>query len=226
MGLETATTISGLEPSYPLSGDDTNRGDDHLRLIKSVLQATFPGALSGGFATAILATEAELNYIQGLTSNAQDQFDALGVRVDALEIALSAPAGTAMLFYNTNVDVPAGWTIQTVVNNTMLRVISAAAGTSFTAGDSPILMDVVPLHTHVATTASDGSHTHTVNMGGAGVVDICPSPSVMGSSATHDCNNSHLSSAGAHTHAMTVNNNVGGADWTPNYSDVVIAVKD
>lgn len=39
MGLETASTIAGLNASWPLGTDSTAQGDDHLRLIKSVLQA-------------------------------------------------------------------------------------------------------------------------------------------------------------------------------------------
>jgi microcystin-dependent protein len=44
MGLEAATYIVGLTPSWPPSGDPKSQGDDHLRLIKGVLQATFPNA--------------------------------------------------------------------------------------------------------------------------------------------------------------------------------------
>ena len=44
MGLEAATFVSQLTSSNPLAGDKKNQGDDHLRLIKSVLQATFPNA--------------------------------------------------------------------------------------------------------------------------------------------------------------------------------------
>lgn len=44
MGLETATYVSDLAPSNPATGDLRAQGDDHLRLLKSVLQATFPNA--------------------------------------------------------------------------------------------------------------------------------------------------------------------------------------
>lgn len=42
MGLETATYIDDLVPSNPLSTDAVSQGDDHLRLIKQVLQNSFP----------------------------------------------------------------------------------------------------------------------------------------------------------------------------------------
>jgi hypothetical protein len=42
MPIEAATNINGLNPLWPLGGDPKSAGDDHLRLIKSVLQ----GAIS------------------------------------------------------------------------------------------------------------------------------------------------------------------------------------
>jgi len=44
MTVESAAYISGLVPSYPPGSDNISEGDDHLRLIKSVLQGTFPNA--------------------------------------------------------------------------------------------------------------------------------------------------------------------------------------
>jgi hypothetical protein len=61
MGLETGSTISSFIASNPTSSDPVNQGDYHLRLIKSVLQAQFPGSSGLGYATTITTTEAELN---------------------------------------------------------------------------------------------------------------------------------------------------------------------
>lgn len=44
MGLETAVYVSDLLSTNPLPGDNRSVGDDHLRLIKAVLQSTFPNA--------------------------------------------------------------------------------------------------------------------------------------------------------------------------------------
>jgi len=44
MGLEAATYVGDLNTSNPVSGDNTSQGDDHLRLLKAVLQTTFPNA--------------------------------------------------------------------------------------------------------------------------------------------------------------------------------------
>lgn len=43
MGLETATYLDDLNTANPTSTDPKAEGDDHLRLLKTVLKATFPG---------------------------------------------------------------------------------------------------------------------------------------------------------------------------------------
>ena len=45
MGLETATFISQLDDDNPTDTDLVSQGDDHIRLIKKVLQSSFPVAL-------------------------------------------------------------------------------------------------------------------------------------------------------------------------------------
>lgn len=44
MGLEVATFVADLVASNPLGSDSKAQGDDHIRLVKAALQATFPGA--------------------------------------------------------------------------------------------------------------------------------------------------------------------------------------
>lgn len=51
MGLESATYISQLDASNPLGSDPKSQGDDHLRLIKAAIKATFPA-----FGAAALAS--------------------------------------------------------------------------------------------------------------------------------------------------------------------------
>jgi hypothetical protein len=52
LSVETATYISDLVPANPLTTDACNQGDDHLRLIKQVLQNTLPG--TGSLAGALV----------------------------------------------------------------------------------------------------------------------------------------------------------------------------
>ena len=44
MSLEAATYISDLSASNPAAGDNVSQGDDHIRLLKAVMQANFPNA--------------------------------------------------------------------------------------------------------------------------------------------------------------------------------------
>ena len=64
MGLETGTYISDLNSSNPVAGDPVNEGDDHIRLVKSTVKATFP-SITG----AVSATHTELNLLDGVTAN-------------------------------------------------------------------------------------------------------------------------------------------------------------
>lgn len=70
MGLESATYINELNASNPLGNDAKNKGDEHIRLIKSALQNTFPN-LTG----AVTATHAELSFVDGVTSPIQTQLN-------------------------------------------------------------------------------------------------------------------------------------------------------
>jgi hypothetical protein len=44
MGLESATYVSELVNTNPAAGDNASQGDDHIRLVKATLQATWPNA--------------------------------------------------------------------------------------------------------------------------------------------------------------------------------------
>ena len=73
MTIESASYISQLAATNPASDDPKSEGDDHVRLIKTVLKTQFPN-----FGTAAMnATVAELNYSVGVTSAIQAQLDAL-----------------------------------------------------------------------------------------------------------------------------------------------------
>ena len=218
MPLESTTTIEGLDDSYPLGGDPTNKGDDHLRLIKSVLKTMFPGAGGNGFSIPVVATEVELNYLSGLTSNAQDQFDALGVSISALTGQLSAPTGTRMPFHQAA--APTGWTQDVSKNDYMLRVVS---GTGGAAGgtDSPILNNKVPTHTHTAV-VTDPGHTHVTDFTNNAGVDF----DYLGQGGRYVNNAGFTTNSSTTGVSVSINNNAGASDWTPKYLDVIIAVKD
>ena len=60
MGLESATFINQLVETNPTGSDNASQGDNHLRLIKSTIKATFPN-ITG----AVTVTQADLNSVTG-----------------------------------------------------------------------------------------------------------------------------------------------------------------
>jgi len=69
MALESASYISELTATNPTASDSVAQGDDHLRLLKTVLKTQFSG-LTG--TTAIASSEAELNILDGVTATATE----------------------------------------------------------------------------------------------------------------------------------------------------------
>jgi len=70
MTVENATIINQLNVAWPLAADLISEGDDHIRLIKLCLRATFP-AITG----VVTPTHLELNYVAGVTSALQPQIN-------------------------------------------------------------------------------------------------------------------------------------------------------
>lgn len=67
MALETATFIDGLVATNPVATDGLAQADDHMRLIKSTIKATFPN-VSG----AVTATHTEINHLDGYLGDVVD----------------------------------------------------------------------------------------------------------------------------------------------------------
>lgn len=95
MALESATYISDLVSTNPVGATDTKATlDDHIRLLKSTVKATFPN-ISG----AVTPTHTELNYVDGVTSAIQTQLDAkaplASPTLTGTPLAPTAAAGTS-----------------------------------------------------------------------------------------------------------------------------------
>lgn len=73
MTVETALYPTQLNTTLPTSSDFVSEGDDHLRLLKTVVKTTFPNL--GG---AWNATQTEANYVVGVTSPIQAQINSKG----------------------------------------------------------------------------------------------------------------------------------------------------
>ena len=227
MPLESASTIDGLDNSWPLNTDNILEGDDHLRLIKAVLQTQFPGEVGDGFAIPIIATETEINYLTGLTGNVQDQIDAI-----AADDALVAPSGTVMLFKQQV--PPVGWTQDITGDNSMIRLVTANGG-DYGGADSPITLDYSHIHgtgDHVLTMEQMPSHDHdgsTVDLEYTPVFD-----SEIGSIAGGVYKNPFVrpllitpeGGGEFHNHGNTTPVTDYPGDWTPKYANVIAATKD
>ena len=213
MGLETGSTISSLITSNPTSSDPVNQGDDHIRLLKSVLQAQFPGAGGLGFAIPITATEAEINALHGLTNF----YFASGTRMPFAQAA-----------------APTGWTqdITDNANNRMLRVVNTA-GNGVAGTDSPIVNSTTMVaHTHTFTgsalaahTHTDSGHTHTATM---------TSPQLGSGGGSNYLANGVTSSGTGYANISSVsagtpdgsNSTTSGVSWSPRYIDMIICTKN
>ncbi|MBN38592.1 MAG: hypothetical protein CMI29_09035 [Opitutae bacterium] len=139
MALESGTYIDSLNVANPVSTDALAQADDHLRLIKSTIKATFPN-LTG----AVTLTHAEINALQGLAGQ------------------LSAPSGTRLLLNQSA--APTGWTKVTSENDKALRVVSGSVTTGGSAAFSTAFASYTPAGS-VSTTVGGtiNSHTLTVN---------------------------------------------------------------
>lgn len=158
MALETAVTINQLDPANPAGPDRLAQGDDHIRLIKAALKATFPN-ITG----PMTLSHTLLNSLAGLV----------------------VPVGTIQLWYGTSDAVPAGYALcdgRTVAKSDGSGNITVpdmrgrvpvgatdthAVGATFGQDSKTITSEVAGGHTHTgSTTAGEGAHAHGINVEG------------------------------------------------------------
>ena len=155
MGLESASYISQLITSNPPESDPAETAADHLRLVKSVLQNSFPNVTG-----PVIATQSQLNTI--------------GTGV--------VPPGAITLWYGTLASIPAGWGLcngsiysllagGTITSPNLNQFFVVGAGTglapgttggSFTSTDAGTVLTLANLPNY-SLTVTDPGHVHTVN---------------------------------------------------------------
>ena len=135
MALETGTYINSLVASNPVSTDGIAQADDHMRLIKSTVKATFPnitGAVTAdhteinvldgitsstaelNILDGVTATAAEISHLSGATSNIQTQLTTLSTSVSGLNTDLvndTTPQLSGTLDTNGQAIAFGNWTI-------------------------------------------------------------------------------------------------------------------
>ena len=72
MPLESATYVADLNSSNPATTDAVGQGDDHLRLIKSALKATFANFTSAALSSTQAAIDAAVTFVSGVIKVAAD----------------------------------------------------------------------------------------------------------------------------------------------------------
>ncbi len=95
MGLESATTIQGLDASNPTGSDQKAQGDDHLRLIKAVLKSSFPNASKAFYFPTFESISAN-ETVAGGDENKWYQADTSGGNID---VTLPTSLGTSRAGY-------------------------------------------------------------------------------------------------------------------------------
>jgi hypothetical protein len=171
MALESATYVSGLVDSNPSGSDSISQGDDHLKLIKSVLQSTLPNAnaaLNGVHTGAVEPTSTSAGQLWFDTSGAgvlkvRDKADSAYDDVDTTSTAL--PSGIISLWYGSIASIPSGWalcdgSVAGSITTPDLRdrfIVGAGTGGSYAVGATGGSTTSGP---HTLTAAQMPTHTH------------------------------------------------------------------
>lgn len=235
MPIESATYINGLDVTNPVVGDPLGHADDHLRLLKSVLKATFPN-VSG----AVSATHTDLSSIATLTTRVTTvegnrlRKDADDTTTGSITISGSGkfldaptvkqgghallPAGCIVMWAGTAATVPAGWGLCDGTGGRPdlrgLFVVGAGPSTpEHSTGGSTTLSTATAAggnHSHGGATAAAGDHTHS------GITDNTGSHSHGGSVGLTALTVDQMP---AHGHQQFVGQGGGGGDTAWNISN-------
>lgn len=192
MALESASYVSQLNAANPLSTDTVSQADDHLRLIKAALVATFPNLTA-----PVTATAAQLN--------APVPSGFIGMWSGSIG---SIPSGWYLC--NGSNGTP-DLRDRFIVGAGSTYAVGATGG----AASVTLTEAQLPAHTHAitATTASAGDHTHAVydpghahsytSPGGTGTIAGGFGISAIGAVTGAATTGISLGTAGAHTHVIT-----------------------
>ena len=195
MGLETGTYIDSLNSSNPGATDSVAQGDDHIRLIKSTVKATFPNLTGAVTSTHTelnkldggTATTAELNYIDVATLGTVEASKAITVDANKdvtgirnLTITGTLSGATGLVTMSDVYPVGSIYINATNANNPS-SLLGFGTWVAFGAGRVPVGIDATQSEfdtaeevggakTHTLTTSELPSHTHNQPAG------ISPAP--------------------------------------------------
>lgn len=226
MPLEIATSIESLNDLWPLDSDLYAEGDNHIRMIKSILKSTFPSS-GDGFEEVIISTESEWNNVSGTTSGIQDQINAIHGGTIGAGGDLIAPYNTVCMF--AQAAAPTGWVQITTYDDYQLRLVNTAGG-STGGSDSPFSFPMthshttsgftlteahMPSHKHNSLTAND-SNTVVVNADGKRYAAAKGSAPLL----TETSNIEYTGGGESHTHGNTLEKVY---TFQPQYLNMILA---
>jgi hypothetical protein len=180
MPVESATYINGLNASYPTGSDNIAQGDNHIRLIKETIKATFPniaGAVSGTHTTINSAVTAANAATDANTASTIVKRDASGnFTAGTITAALTGNASTATALATAR--TIGGVSFDGTANITLPGV--NAAGTQSTSGN--------------AATASALATARTISLGGdlSGSASFNGSANITITAAVADDSHNHI----------------------------------
>lgn len=154
MSLETASFIHQLNPANPASADRLQQGDDHIRMVKAALRATFPN-LTG-------AMTLDQTFLNGLSSSM------IPVGFMGPFYGSSAPTGWAICNGQT---VPRSDGVGTITTPDLRGLVVAGVadgqGVGQTRGQTSrtVTSEAGGAHNHVGATNAQGRHNHGTKTG-------------------------------------------------------------
>ncbi len=163
MALESANFIDGLVITNPASGDPVAQGDDHLRLIKDVLKASFPTVTKAtylhiGQADVVSAATTDIGAVASdhVRITGTTTITALGTVAAGVHKVVRF-AASLTLTNNAAIILPGGANIQTAADDFM-ECYSLGAGnwvvTQYTKASGEAIAGTLKLTARAATTAN------------------------------------------------------------------------
>ena len=177
MALETGTYIDSLNASNPTATDALSQADDHMRLIKSTIKATFPN-ISG----AVTSTHTELNLLDGLATT------------DIL-----MPSGSVIIYGGTS--APTGWLLcdGSAISRSTYAALFTAISTAYGAGNGSTTFNIPDIRGRVVAGKEASASLLTTALGGLDGNTLGNTGGNQGITLT-----SAQSGLPAHTHTLTM----------------------
>jgi hypothetical protein len=152
MALESATYINGLVETNPTSSDNISDGDNHIRLVKAVVKATFPnvtGAITGTHTQINDSVASVVSATNANTASTLVKRDASGNFSAGTITAALTGSVTGSLSGNATSSTTAGrWTTARTIS-----LSGDASGSATIRGDANANITVV---------VANNSHAHTI----------------------------------------------------------------